>query len=332
MQLKGVGIAGLGKYVPEKVLTNFDLQKMVNTTDEWIVTRTGIKERRIVDIGISSSDIGLKAAKEAIERAGIHHEKIDCIIVSTSTPDMLFPSTSCLIQGELGAKSAACFDISAACSGFIYALQIGRQFLLTKTYRTVLVVATEVMSAVTDWTDRSTCVLLGDGAGAVVLRPTKEGYGILDAHLLSDGRYAHLLELPAGGSKIPATHQTVDEHLHYMKMEGQQLFKIGIMKMYNTIMHSLHKLSMHPQDIALLIPHQANLRIIEVIAERLNISMEKVFTTINKYGNTSSSSIPIALKEAEEEGRLSNRDIVVLVGFGAGLTWGSVVIRWEKSI
>jgi len=327
--LKSVGIVGTGSFLPPKVLTNFDLEKIVDTSDEWIRTRTGIQERRIAEEGVASSDLGVKAAKLAIEDAKIDPRKIDLIIVPTVTPDTIFPSTACHIQRQLGVyHHTPAFDLAAACSGFVYALEAAKSFIAAGVYETVLVVAAETLSKITDWKDRSTCVLLADGAGAVILQPVKEGYGFIKSRLAADGRAGDLLELPGGGSRHPATHQTVDERLHYLKMRGNELFKLGVRLSSMVAHHLLEECQIDPDQVDLVIMHQANIRIMEAVAQRLKIPMEKVFVNIHKYGNTSAASCAIALDEAKKEGRLKEGDMILFLTIGGGLTWAASLLRW----
>jgi len=322
-------IAGTGSCLPEKVLTNFDLEKMVDTSDQWIVTRTGIRERRIIDADQSASDLGSKAAENAIEMAGIDPEDIDLIIVSTVTPDMIFPSTACIIQKKIGAKNAAAFDIEAACTGFIYAMAIGSQFIETGFYKNVLIVSVDILSKITDWEDRNTCVLFGDGAGAALLTASSEP-GILTSYIKSDGNGDKYLFVPAGGSRMPASQETISNRLHYTNMEGTEVFKFAVRALPAAVNSALEKCSMTVEDIDWLIPHQANVRIIESAAKKLGISMEKTIMTIEKYGNTSSSSIPIAIDEHVRANKIKKGDVLALVGFGGGLTWGASIIKWTK--
>jgi 3-oxoacyl-[acyl-carrier-protein] synthase-3 len=322
-----VGIIGLGMYVPEKKLTNRDLEKMVDTTDEWITTRTGIKERRIVDKSQAASDLAINAAKEALAQAKLKPQDLDLIIVATVTPDMQFPSTACLVQKVLGAKKAACFDISAACAGYIYGITIAQQFITNGVYKNALVIGTEVLSSITDWTDRSTCVLFGDGAGACVLAPVKKG-GIISNYLASNGDLGELLILPAGGSRNPTTHKTVDEKLHTIKMRGNEVFKHAVKLMGDATKNALDKVGLKWQDIDCVIPHQANIRILLAMAKRIGISEDKIYMNISRYGNMSSASTATALTEAVREGKIKKGDIVVLVAFGGGLVWGAIVIKW----
>jgi 3-oxoacyl-[acyl-carrier-protein] synthase-3 len=324
---KSVGILGTGSYVPEKVLTNFDLEKMVDTTDEWIQTRTGIKERRIAREDEASSDMGAEAAKIALHAAKIKPTDVPLIIVATITPDHQFPATACLLQHKLGAKNAAAFDLSAACSGFIYGLETARQFVLSGKYNNVLVVGAEKMSSVIDWTDRNICVLLGDGAGACVVGETQNGTGIIDSFLSADGKYSGLITLPAGGSKMPASLDTIKEKLHFMKMEGRDVFKHAVTIMSSACLEALERCSLTINDIDWIIPHQANIRIINAAAERLKIPMDKVYTNLDRYGNMSSASIPVALDEGIRNGSIKKGQKILLIAFGSGLTWGASIIK-----
>jgi 3-oxoacyl-[acyl-carrier-protein] synthase-3 len=328
--LRPVGITGLGSWVPEETVSNFDLMKMIDTTDEWIVTRTGISERRKASEQEAASDLGVQAAQKALEDAGLKAEELDLILVATITPDMFFPATACLIQHEIGAVNAAAFDLSAACSGFIYALAVGSQFVATGMYRNVLVVAAETLSKIVDWRDRNTCILFGDGAGAVVLQPVEEGYGFLAFDLGSDGAGADLLKVPAGGSRKPATLETVRNNEHYITMNGNEVFKFAVKIMGETFLKSIRCAGLSPEAVDYFVPHQANNRIIDAAAKRLNLSADKVYVNLDKYGNMSSASVPVALDEAVRKGFIKKEHIVVLVGFGAGLTWGSSVLKWAK--
>lgn len=325
--MRKVGIIGLGKYLPKRVLTNADLEKIVDTSDEWITTRTGIKQRRLVSGHQATSDLATLATKEALEEAKLKPEALELIIVATITPDMQFPSTACLVQAKLGAKQAVCLDISAACAGFVYALLIAQQFIAHGTYQNALVIGAEVLSSVTDWQDRNTCVLFGDGAGAAVLAPVNSG-GILSGYLGSDGSRGDLLMLPGGGSRHPATHQTVDKRLHYIKMRGNELFKIAVKTMSEAAQEALHRAGLKRTDVDLVIPHQANIRILMAMAKKMGLPKDKIYLNIEKYGNMSSASTVIALCEAVKEGRIKKGDIVLLDAFGAGLVWGACVIKW----
>lgn len=327
---KSVGIIGIGSYVPEKILTNKDLEKIVETSDEWIVDRTGIKERRIAEADVATSDLAVHAAEKALLDAGVSADEIDLVIVATATPDMLFPSTACLVQDKIKASKAAAFDLSAGCSGFAYALVVGSQFIQTGLYKKVLVIGAEALSKILDWTDRNTCVLFGDGAGAVVLGEVPAGYGILGVDLGADGSGGELLKIHAGGSRQPATIESVNERLHFLQMSGSDVFKFAVKVMGETAIKALDNAGLSNEDIDCLIPHQANNRIIQSAAKRLKVPMEKVVVNVDKYGNTSSASIPLAMDEAIQNNKLNNGDIVVLVGFGAGLTWASCVMKWYK--
>ena len=326
---KNIKIVGLGSYLPEKILTNADLEKTVDTTDEWIRERTGIRERRIARKDQASSDLALEAAKIALQKASLDPKEIDLILVATITPDMFFPSTACTVQDKLGAKNAAALDISAACSGFIYGLVICHSLICQGQYKKVLLIAAETLSKITDWEDRATCVLLGDGAGAAVLTPSdspKEG--LLASALGAIGSAGELLYLPAGGSRNPSTHETVDKKLHYLKMQGNELFKLAVKSLVEAANRVIKEAKVTPQDIDLLIPHQANIRIINASATRIGVPMEKVYINVDKYGNTSAASIPIALDEALREGRIKKGDLILLDAFGGGLTWGACLLRW----
>jgi 3-oxoacyl-[acyl-carrier-protein] synthase-3 len=323
----GVKILGTGSHMPEKVLTNADLEKMVQTSDEWITTRTGIKERRIAKDTEATSDLAIPAALEAIKQAGIATADLDLIIVATATPDMIFPSTACMVQRALGAVNAASFDLAAACSGFVYGLNVARAFIESGIYKNVLLIGAETLSKVTDWQDRNTCILFGDGAGAMVLGRKEGPSDILSVFLGSDGNFEHLLKLPAGGSRLPATAKTLEERQHFMKMEGKEVFKVAVTKMALAAEKALELAGKKPNDLALIIPHQANLRIIEAIAKRMEFPQEKVCITLNKYGNVSAATTIVALDEARKEGRIKAGDLVELVAFGGGFTWGAAVIQ-----
>jgi len=313
--------------MPKKVLANADLEKMVETSDEWITTRTGIKERRMVAKGEAASDLAVKAAKDALADAKLDPQNLELIIVASITPDMQFPATSCILQNALGAKKAVAFDISAACSGFVYALTIAEQFIARGAYKNALVIGAEVLTSITDWKDRNTCVLFGDGAGAAILSEVKSG-GILSTYLGADGAMGELLYLPAGGSRIPASAKTIEGRMHYLKMRGNELFKIAI----NTMTHSaetvLKQAGLKPHDIDLVIPHQANTRIIAMVAKKLKLPMDKFYLNIERYGNMSSASLAVALCEAVKEGRIKKGDYILLDAFGAGLVWGAMIIKW----
>ncbi len=328
MNMKSVGILSTGKYVPEKILTNADLEKMVETNDEWIVTRTGMKERHIAREDQASSDLAYEAALIALKKANLAPEDLDLILVATITPDSAFPSTACILQNRLGAKKAAAFDLSAACSGFIYGLASASNFIATGMYKNALVIGAECLSKITDYTDRNTCILFGDGAGAVVLGEVPEGRGFLSFELGADGSGGELLKLAGGGSRMPSSQSTVDNKQHYIYMAGSEVFKFAVRIMGNAAEEVLRKAGLEKSDIDLLVPHQANIRIIQSAVHRLNLPEEKCMINLHKYGNVSAASIPLALAEADEEGRIKPGDCVVLVGFGGGLTWGATAIRW----
>jgi len=325
--MKKVGIIGLGEYLPRKVLTNVDLEKMVDTSDEWITTRTGIKERRLAAADEATSDLAYAAAKEALLDARLKPENIDLIIVATITPDMPFPSTASILQNMLGAKRAVCFDISAACAGFVYALSVAQQFIARGVYKNALIVGAETLSAITDWHDRNTCVLFGDGAGAAVLSPVNSG-GIISTYLGCDGSRVNLLNMPAGGSRKPASKETVERKEHYIRMQGNDLFKIAVKTMTEAALIVLKQVGLTFSDVDLIIPHQANARIITAVGKKLGIPPEKIFINIEKHGNISSASTATALCEAAKEGKIKKGDIVLLDAFGAGLVWGACVIKW----
>ncbi len=327
-QLRSVSITGVGSYVPERVLTNADLEKLVETSDEWILSRTGIRERRLAAEGEATSDLATAAARKALDNAGVGPEEIDLIIVATITPDMLFPSTACLVQHRLGATRAAAFDIEAACSGFVYALDIGSHFVASHTYNTVLVIGAEKMSSVIDWKDRNTCVLFGDGAGAAVLQNRPDAHGLLTTCLGSDGGKAGLLEQRGGGSACPATAKSVAEGLHFLRMDGKETFKNAVNAMVTAATDALDRCGLKIEQIRCIIPHQANQRILSAVAERLGAAPDQVFSNVERYGNTSAASVAIALDEAVQGGRICRGDLVLLVVFGAGLTWGAAVIEW----
>ena len=329
-EVKRTGIIGVGKYLPSNVLTNADLEKMVDTTDEWITTRTGIKERRIAADNEAASDMATKAAKDALKNAGLKPKDIDLIIVATITPDMFFPSTACQLPNNLGVPGVPAFDISVACSGYVYGLAIADQFIKAGMYKHALVVAAEKLSAVTDWSDRSTCVLFGDGAGAAVLGPVEKG-GILGANLGADGTKGDLLQLPAGGSRMPASLKTITDKLHTIKMEGNVLFKHAVKIMADAALAVTEPLGLKGDDIDIIIPHQANIRILNALAKRMGVDpAKKVYLNIEKYGNMSAASSAVALTEAIQEGRVKKGDIMLMDAFGGGLTWGALIIEWEK--
>jgi 3-oxoacyl-[acyl-carrier-protein] synthase III len=325
---KYVRITGTGSATPDQVLTNFDLEKMVDTSDEWITDRTGIKERRIAPKDKVGSDYACLAAKKAIEMAGISVLDIDMIIYGSVCPDAPLPSTACILQDKLGAKNAAVMDLVAACSGFIYGLSIARALIMVGQVKTVLVIGSEVLSRFVNWEDRNTCVLFGDGAGAAIVRGSKEPGGIINAYLKGDGSLAHLLQIPIGGAKIPLDASNVCHEDRYIRMEGPGVFKSAVKAMGEAATRILKICEIDAEDITLMIPHQANIRIIEATAKRIKLPMDRVYVNIHKYGNTSAASIPIALDEAVREGRIKKGDKIMLVAFGAGFTWGATLIEW----
>jgi 3-oxoacyl-[acyl-carrier-protein] synthase III len=317
-----------GSAVPEKILTNFDLERIVDTSDDWILTRTGIKERHIASAGEYTSTFATGAAEKALAMAGIDPAELDLIIVATVTPDFPFPATACLIQDNLKAPKAAAFDISAACSGFIYGLSIVEKFIRTGTARKALVIGAEVLTRIVDWTDRNTCCLFGDGAGAAVLEASEGESGILSTHIHSDGTYWELLNQPGAGNRNPACQRTLDEKLMYIHMQGNEVFKLAVRAMDDAAHEALATNNLTTADIDLFIPHQANRRIIDAIGKRMGLSEDQVFINLERYGNTSSASIPLALDEANRTGRIAAGDILLLDAFGGGLTWGAALVRW----
>jgi 3-oxoacyl-[acyl-carrier-protein] synthase-3 len=321
-------IISTGSYLPEKILTNFDLEKIVDTSDEWITERTGIKERRIASENQAASDLAYEASRLALEKASLKAEDIDLLIAATVTGDMPFPSTACIIQHRLGAKNAAAFDINAACSGFLYGLYVADSFVRSGMHKRVLIIGAEVLSKITDWEDRTTCVLFGDGAGAAIVEPTEEERGIISMHINSDGGMWDLLHIPGGGSRYPVSKDSLDKRLHYIKMKGNETFKIAVRTLEDLVLRILKDNKLDPSQLSLLIPHQANLRIIQATADRLGLPMDKVLINIDKYGNTSAASIPIALDEAVMTGRIKDGDYILLEAFGGGLTWASALIKW----
>ena len=325
---RSCSISGVGSYVPERIVTNADLEKMVDTTDEWITSRTGIRARRVAASDEYTSDLAAHAATRAMQKAGVKPEEIDLIILATITPDMPFPATACIVQQKIGAYRAAAFDIEAACSGFIFGLEIGQQFIMSRTYNTVLVIGAEKLSSIVNWTDRNTCVLFGDGAGAAILQNRPDSHGLLTACMGSDGQKADLLSMPGGGSRCPASTQSVAAGLHFLRMDGKETFKNAVQAMHNAAKEVLRRCELDITQIKCIIPHQANLRIINAVSERLGATPEQVFINLDRYGNTSAASVAIALDEAVEGGRIARGDLVLLVVFGAGLTWGAAVIEW----
>ena len=329
MQKIRAQITALGMYVPEKKVTNDELSLLVDTSDEWIRDRSGISERRIVSDGQANSDLSVKAIENALRGRDVHPEELDLIIVATVTPDMMFPSTACIVQEKIGAKNAWSFDLSGACSGFLYAMATGAQFVQTGSYKKVLVVGTDVMSSILDFEDRTTCVLFGDGAGAVLLEPTQEeNIGILDFMLHSDGAGGKFLYMPAGGSLHPATHETVDKKMHFVHQDGRNVFKFAVKRITEVCADILERNGFTSDDVTLYVPHQANIRIIKASLERLGLPPEKAVINIDRYANTTAGTIPIGLTEAHGEGRINKGDLVLLASFGAGFTWGSVLLRW----
>jgi 3-oxoacyl-[acyl-carrier-protein] synthase-3 len=321
-------IVSTGMYVPPRIVTNADLAKLVETTDEWIVTRTGIRERRIAHPSQATSDLAAEASTQALERAGLAPTDVDLIILATLSPDTITPSSACVMQAKIGAKKAAAVDISAACSGFVYGLSLARGAIVSGEAETVLLVGAEVTSKFMDWTDRANCVLFGDAAGAVVMRPSAGGRGVLGTVLGADGSMAPLIAIAAGGSRCPASAETVEKKMHALRVRGGEVFKSGVRSMAQAVRDVLAKCGLKKEDLALLIPHQANQRIISAVAESLEMPMDKVFMNLEKYGNTSAATIPVALHEAVEQGRLKPGDLVGVVAFGGGITWGAAVIRW----
>lgn len=324
-----VSIIGTGSYVPEKVLTNEDLSRIVDTTDEWITSRTGIKERRVAAAGEFTSHMATKAALKAIEQAGIKAIEIDLIVVATATPDMIFPATACFVQTNIGASKAACLDVSAACAGFLFAIEIAQQFITSHTYETVLVIGAEKLTSITNWTERNTCVLFGDGAGAAILRHRGGGtHGVISTHIGSDGRFADILFMPGGGCRTPITRENANQNLQTIHMSGKEVYKQAVNSMLNASKKALEKAGLSIEDMACVIPHQANVRIIEAIADRLKIPFERFYVNLDRYGNTSAAAVAIALDEANRSGRIKVGDYILMVVFGGGLTWASTVIEW----
>jgi 3-oxoacyl-[acyl-carrier-protein] synthase-3 len=321
-------ILGMGRFAPDKILTNQDLEKMVNTSDEWITTRTGIKRRHIVAEDEATSDLAARALARALENAEMEGTDLDAVIVATATSDMIFPSTACVVQDHMGLPKIPVFDISAACSGFIYATMMANSLIAAGQFERIGVVGAETLTRVTDWEDRSSCVLFGDGAGAVIMGPSDGEQGVLAAYVGADGSLTRLLKLPAGGTRMPASIETIENRQHFIYMEGSEVFKSAVRAMVFSAERGLELAGLEPEDIDLLIPHQANIRIIDATASRFNIPKEKVLINIQEYGNTSAASIPLALDEAREQGRIPPGTTVMLVAFGAGFTWGSLVIRF----
>ena len=328
-KLYRAGITGVSKFHPDKVLTNKDLEKMVDTSDEWITERTGVKERRIVEKGQAASYLATEAAKILLKKTNTKAEDIDFIIVTTVTPDMMFPSTACIVQNNIGATKAGGFDLVAACSGFVFGLSTGAQFIETGKYKKVMVIGVDIMSSIADYTDRNTCILFGDGAGAVLLEPIEdESLGILDSIMRVNGKGAEFLYMLGGGSLNPASHETVDKKMHYIYQEGRTVFKHAVSDMADVSVEILEKNGFKPAELDIYIPHQANLRIIEACAKRMHLDKSKVIINIDKYGNTTSATIPSCLAEGVEDGRITKGKLVCLASFGAGFTWGSTLLRW----
>jgi 3-oxoacyl-[acyl-carrier-protein] synthase-3 len=325
---RGSTIAGIGRSVPPRILTNQELSKTVATTDEWIVARTGIRERRVVSDGVATSDLAVEAAREALRNAGVDAQEIDLVIVGTASPDMLFPATACLVQDRIGATRAGAFDASAACSSWAYGVAMGHAAIASGTANTVLVIGAEALSRIVDWTDRATSVLFGDAAAAVVLRPCSPEQGFLSFHLGSDGSGASWISMPGGGSRRPASHESVDARDHFLKMNGREVFKFAVRAIPRAIERVVADAGLSIEDVDCFIPHQANVRIIQAAAERLGQPMDRFFVNVEQYGNTSAASVPVALYEAAVEGRIRPGSLVVFVAFGAGLTWGAAAMRW----
>ena len=326
--MKRAKITGTGAYAPKRILTNADLAKMVDTNDAWIQQRSGIRERHVVEGDEATSDLAVNAARQALERANLVPEDIDFIVVGTTTPDMFFPSVGNIVQHRLGCRRIGSVDLLAACAGSIYSLAVGSKFIETGKYQRVLCIGAESLSRITDFTDRGTCVLLADAAGAAVLEASEDGSGIIDADLYSDGQYADLLYMPGGGARHPATHETVDARLHYAKMKGSEVFKVAVRMFVECTETILKRHTLGPQDIDLFIPHQANLRIIEAAAKRVGLPMEKVFVNVDRYGNTGAASVYVALEEAVAAGRLKKGDNILMAAFGGGFAWGAALMRW----
>lgn len=327
---RGATIAGIGRSIPPRVLSNEELEKLVDTTDEWIQARTGIRERRVAPPEVATSDLALEAAQEALADAGIDARDLDLIVVGTATPDMLFPATACLVQDRIGARRAGAFDLSAACSSWAYGVAMGHAAIAAGSAETVLIVGAETLSRIVDWTDRATCVLFGDAAAAVVLRPCAPDDGFLAFHLGSDGGGGSLISLPAGGSRLPAGEESIAMRGHYIKMNGREVYKFAVRAIPRAIERVVADAGLTMKDVDCFIPHQANIRIIEAAARRLGQPMDRFFVNVDRYGNTSSASVPVALYEAVEQGRIRPGNVVVFVAFGGGLTWGAAAMRWTE--
>ena len=324
---RSVSIVGTGSYVPERILTNAELERLVDTSDEWIITRTGIRERRIAAADEATSHMAAKAAQKAMEQAGVSAQEIDLIIVATVTPDTSFPATACWVQQHLGARKAACFDLSAACSGFLYALEVAQQFIANHTFNTVLVIGADKLSTIVNWEDRNTCVLFGDGAGAAILRCREGAHGVISTHMGSDGRFSNILLTPGGGSAKPLTKENIDEKLNCLRMQGRETFKQAVLSMGSAARTALDQAGLTADDLTCIIPHQANMRIIEALADRLGLPLEKFHVNLDRYGNTSAAAVAIALDEANRQGRFVVGDYILLVGFGGGLTWAGALLQ-----
>ncbi|MCX7973137.1 MAG: ketoacyl-ACP synthase III [Candidatus Aminicenantes bacterium] len=323
-----VKISSIGVYVPPKILTNADLEKMVDTSDEWIITRTGIRERHLADESQATSDLCLEAARRALDQASLKIDDVDLILVATSSPDTLFPSTACWVQKGLEATEIPAFDLSAGCTGFLYGMIVAESLILNGTCRRVLLIGGELLSKITNWKDRATCVLFGDAAGAVILEESPDESGIISFFWQADGRLADLLYLPAGGTRRPASEETVRQGLHYISMKGNEVFKHAVRRMGEAALEALKRAGLKPEDVTHFIPHQANIRIIEATGERLKLPPEKVYTNIDRYGNVSVASIPLCLEELRAGGKLKKGDIILMDAFGAGFTWAAIVYRW----
>lgn len=328
-EARPAGVAGIGSCLPSTILTNFDLERMVDTSDEWILARTGIRERRIAGPSEATSDFAIGAARRALLDAGVSGDQVDLIIVATTTPDHPFPAVSNQVQEAIGASGAACFDLAAGCSGFIYALVTGAQFVRGGGYQRVLVIGAETLSRLVDWKDRSTCVLFGDGAGAALMTPCEKGYGILSYDLGADGAGAMLLYVDAGGSRHPASHETVAANRHVIKMSGPEVFKFAVRVIEESTLRAIDRAGLTTKDIDCFVAHQANARIFDAAGKRLGLSPDRIYNNVSRYGNTSTASIPLALDEARAEGMIQRGDVVALVGFGAGLSWASAIVRWQ---
>lgn len=323
-----VSIIGTGSYVPDRILSNADLEKSVDTTDEWILSRTGIRERRLAAEGEFTSHMAAKAAERAMEQAGVTAEEIDLIIVATVTPDTFFPSTACHVQRIIGAKHAACFDLSAACSGFLYGIEVAQQFISNHTYETILVIGADRLSSIINWSDRNTCVLFGDGAGVAIMRSRAGSHGVVTTYMGSDGNYGDILHIPGGGCAVPVTRDNIDERLNTLQMNGRETFKQAVLSMGHSANEALKAAELTIDDITCVIPHQANIRIIEALADRMKIPMDRFMINVDRYGNTSAAAVAIALDEANRSGRFQIGDHILLVVFGGGLTFASSVIHW----